>query len=301
MNRRHLMQAAALVPGAGAAAPSAADAPATSRARPAAIVSRDGLNLAYQDWGSGPPVVLVHSWALQSAMWAHQIPALNDAGFRAIAFDRRGHGRSDGNGHGYDVDTLADDLGCVLEQLDLHGATLVGHSMAGCEIARYLARHGSGRVARVVLIAPTTPFLIKTPDNPLGLDRTVFEQARAAWRQDFIGWVNANAAPFFTRETPRATYDWAIRMILDCPVPVALATNRAVVEVDFRPDLAKIDTPTLVLHGDADASAPLEITGRPTAAHIRNARLEVLPGAPHGLFVTHAEAVNRAIVEFAKA
>lgn len=303
MNRRNLIQAAALVAGAAGAAASAPAAGATASirpARPAAILAGDGLQLAYQHWGAGSPVVLVHSWAMHSAMWRQQIPALTEAGLRVIAFDRRGHGRSAGNGQGYDIDTLADDLGAVLDQLDLRGATLVGHSMGSCEIVRYLSRHGSGRVARVVLLAPTTPFLVKTPDNPLGLDKAVFEQARTAWRTDFTRWVADNTAPFFTPQTPAETVQWGVRMMLDCPLPVALAVNRAVTDVDFRPDLAKVHVPTLVLHGDVDASAPLEITGRPTAAHIAGSRLTVLPGAPHGLFLTHADIVNQAIIEFAR-
>jgi non-heme chloroperoxidase len=300
MNRRTL-QAAVLATGAAAApavAPAAGAAP--PHARPAAIRTADGLSLAYEDWGAGPPVVLIHSWALQSAMWRQQIPPLTDAGFRAIAFDRRGHGRSGGNGRGYDIDTLADDLAAVMDQLDLKDATLVGHSMAGCEIARYLSRHGSGRVAKLVLLAPTMPYLVKATDNPLGLPQEGFDQMRQAWRTDFTKWIADNAAPFFTPATPQITREWAVGLLLDCPLSVALATNLAVTGVDFRPDLAKIATPTLVIHGDVDASAPLAITGEPTAKAIRGARLQVLKGAPHGLFLTHAEAVNRAIVDFAR-
>lgn len=301
MNRRHLMQAAVLATGA-AVAPSAAPAagPAPPYSRPAAIRTADGLSLAYEDWGAGPPMVLVHSWALQSPMWRQQVPALTDAGFRIVAFDRRGHGRSGGNGRGYDIDTLADDLAAVMDQLDLKEATLVGHSMASCEIVRYLSRRGSGRVARLVLLAPTTPYLIKAPDNPMGLPKEIFEQTRRAWRTDFTKWVSDNAAPFFVPETPQATRDWAIGMLLDCPLSVALATNLAVAGRDFRPDLAKVTAPTLVVHGDADVSAPLAITGAATAKGIRGARLQVLKGAPHGLFLTHAEAVNRAIIDFAR-
>ncbi len=303
MNRRNLMQAAALVAGAGALSAPTASAgsgrPATRHH--AAIATRDGLNLAYEDWGAGPPVVLIHSWTLQSAMWRQQIPALNDAGFRTIAYDRRGHGRSDGNGQGYDADTLADDLGAVLDQLDLRGATLVSHSMGACEIVRYLSRHGSARVAKVVMLAPTTPFLIKTADNPLGLPPTVFDQTRAQWKADFTGWIAANQAPFFTPQTPPETVDWLVAIMRQCQLPVALATSLAVTGVDFRPDLAKMRVPTLVAHGDADSSAPLALTGKPTAAAIAGARLEVLKGAPHGLFLTHADQVNRAIIAFARA
>jgi pimeloyl-ACP methyl ester carboxylesterase len=287
MNRHNLAQAAAT---SGRAAP-----------RPATIRTADGLDLHYEDWGSGPPVVLVHSWALHSQMWRQQIPALTDAGLRVVAFDRRGHGGSGNNGLGFDMDTLADDLAAVMDQLDLSRAVLVGHSMAGGEIVRYLSRHGSDRVAKVVLLAPTTPYLIKTADNPLGLDAAMFEQSRSAWKQDFTRWVADNQAAFFTPETPAVTAQWMVSMLLECSLPVALATSNAFTEIDFRPEVAAISVPTLVVHGTADASAPLEITGRPTAALIPGGKLTVLPGAPHGLFLTHDREVNQAIVEFARA
>jgi pimeloyl-ACP methyl ester carboxylesterase len=267
---------------------------------PAAITTADGLSLAYEDWGTGAPILFIHSWATQATMWRQQVPALADAGFRCIAYDRRGHGRSAGNGRGYDIDTLADDLGAVLDQLDLRGVTLVAHSMGACEMVRYLSRHGSDRVGRLVFLAPTTPCLVKASDNPLGVDRAVFEATRALWRQDYPKWVGENAAPFFTPQTSSETLAWGIRMIADCPVPIALATNAAFLDVDFRPELANIRLPSLVIHGTVDQSAPLEITGKPTAALIPGARLEILPGAPHGLFVTHAEAVNALIAGFAR-
>lgn len=297
MNRRSLFEAAVLSAGAAAFA-SAAEAAPKPPARPATIRTGDGLALAYEDWGAGPPVVLVHSWALNKAMWRQQIPALLDAGFRVVAFDRRGHGRSQGNGQGYDMDTLADDLGCVMDQLDLKGATLVSHSMGACEVVRYLSRHGHARVAKLALLAPTTPYLIKTADNPHGVDAAVFAQTRAVMQRDFTGWVADNAAPFFTPDTRPTTVRWCIDLLLDCPLSVALATNKATAGLDFRPDVRAVRVPTLVVHGDIDASAPLQITGQRTAELIPGARLQVLKGAPHGLFITHAEAVNRAVIDF---
>jgi pimeloyl-ACP methyl ester carboxylesterase len=299
MNRRNLIEAAMLTAGAAATLAATAEA-APKRARPATIQTNDGLALAYEDWGSGPPIVLVHSWALNKTMWRQQIPALIDAGFRVVAFDRRGHGRSGGNGQGYDMDTLADDLGCVMDQLDLKGAVLAGHSMASGEIVRYLTRHGRSRLARLVLISPTTPYLMKAPDNPQGVDPARLAEVRAALKRDFTGWMADNTAPFFTPQTRPETIRWCIDMMLDCPFSVGLATNKAYFEVDFRPDVKAVGVPTLVLHGDADASAPLELCGRPTAAMIPGARLEVLKGAPHGVFLTHAETVNRAIIDFAR-
>jgi pimeloyl-ACP methyl ester carboxylesterase len=298
MNRRNLIEAAVLTAGVATLAAPTEAAPKRS-VRPATIQTADGLALAYEDWGSGPPVVLVHSWALNKAMWRQQIPALLDAGFRVVAFDRRGHGRSGGNGQGYDIDTLADDLGCVMDQLDLKGATLVSHSSGSCEIVRYLSRHGHARVAKLVLIAPTTPYLVKAADNPHGVDPAFIAQTRAAMQRDFTGWVADNTAPFFTPDTRPTTVRWCIDLLLDCPLSVALATNKAFGGQDFRPEVRAVQVPTLVVHGDVDASAPLQITGQPTADLIKGARLQVLKGAPHGLFITHAEAVNRAIIDFA--
>lgn len=268
---------------------------------PAAITAQDGTLLHHVDWGSGPPVLFLHSWALAHDMWAYQFAPLLDAGRRCIAYDRRGHGRSGVPGGGYDYDRLADDLAAVIEALDLNGLTLVGHSMAGGEIVRYLSLHGAARVEKLVLVAPTTPFLLKTADNPQGIDGAVFEAARAAWARDFPRWLDENAPGFVTPGTSPAMVRWLTGMMLRTPIEVARRCNRSVVETDFRAELARIQLPALVIHGDADVSAPLELTGRPTAARIGGARLEVVPGAPHGLFVTHLEEVNRLILDFIQA
>ncbi|THD77161.1 MAG: alpha/beta hydrolase [Phenylobacterium sp.] len=302
MNRRHLMHAAFA---AGLAADLAARSPAAASPpiglRPPAIRAADGASLAYTDRGAGPPVVLVHAWALHSKMWDRQVEALNHAGFRTITFDRRGHGRSPDPGRGYDIDTLAGDLAAVLDQLELTGVTLVGHSMGGAEVIRYLGRHGGSRVKRVVLLAPATPCLTLAHDNPAGLPAAAFEQLRGAWVADFPKWVGDNAAPFYTPQTSPEMVAYGVRMMLECPLPVALATSRALTAADLRADCRRIAAPTLIVHGDADQSAPLEMCGRTTAALIPNARLVVLPGAPHGLFTTYAEAVNQALIEAARA
>jgi non-heme chloroperoxidase len=276
-------------------------ASAAPQLRPAMIEAADGTRLSYRDWGAGRPVVLVHSWGVTADMWDYQIPALLDHGLRCVAFDRRGHGRSAEPGRGYDPDTLADDLGAVMEQLDLREAVLVGHSMGGGEIVRYLSRHGDVRVAKVVLLAATTPFLTRTEDNPSGVDAAAFEAGRAIWRQDFAQWVADNTDPFFTPDTSAPMKAWLARMLLRTPLPVLLECNRVVTETDFRPDLRAIEVPTLVIHGDQDASAPLELTGRPSAALVAGARLEVYEGAPHGLFVTHMERLNADLAAFARA
>jgi pimeloyl-ACP methyl ester carboxylesterase len=234
-------------------------------------------------------------------MWNYQTPALLDAGLRCVCYDRRGHGGSSDPGRGYDPDTLADDLGAVLEQLDLHDAVLVGHSMGGGEIVRYLRRHGSGRVGKVVLLASTTPMLLQTADNPHGLPLAAIQSLRAVWRQDFPKWIADNTDPFFTAETSPAMKAWGAQMLLRTPLPVLIACNRTVAETDYRPDLKMIDRPTLVIHGDKDASAPLELTGRVSAALIPGARLSLYEGAPHGLFLTHIDRLNAELAAFAKA
>ncbi len=256
------------------------------------IRTRDGVELFHREWGSGRPVLFVHAWALSSAMWTYQMADLGDRGFRCIAFDRRGHGRSDVPNGGYDLDRLADDLAEVIEQLDLHDVALVGMSMGSNEILHYLGRHGTGRVSSIALLGPTTPFVLQTADNPYGAPPAFFEQSRAAWASDFPKWIEDNKLPFFTPETSPQMMEWVAAMMREIPIPVAIATNRAVVSTDLRPVLAKIDRPVLILHGDKDASAPLEITGRRTAEGIKGAVLKVYPGGPHGLFVTHMKQVN---------
>jgi pimeloyl-ACP methyl ester carboxylesterase len=287
---------------AGTVATAIASRPAAAATRRSATVrAKDGTVLFHRDWGEGRPVVFVSSWALTSEMWAYQVAHLSDAGFRCIAFDRRGHGRSDAPAGGYDIDTLADDVAAVVDQLGLKSFDLVTHSMGGAEAARYLARHGTGRVRWVALLAPAGPCLVQRPDNPYGAPRAAFDARMAEWKADYPQWIRANQAPFFTPQTSPALQEWLVAQMLSTPTPVAIAAFRALIEADVRPDLARIDRPTLILHGDKDASAPLEITGRRFAAGIRGAELTVLAGAPHGLFVTHMDRVNRELEAFLKA
>lgn len=297
MHRRQLISAALAV-GAGAAVAGRAAA----RARPARpVVARDGVELFHREWGEGLPVVFAASWALSSEMWAYQVAHLADAGFRCIAFDRRGHGRSSPASRGYDIDTLADDLAAVVEQLDLRDVSLVGHSMGAAEVLRYVGRHGDARVRRIALLAPAAPCLLQRPDNPYGAPEAAFEARIDAWRRDFPAWNRANQAPFFTPQTSPALQEWLVQQILETPPEVAVAAFRALYRADVRPDLSKVRRSTLILQGDRDVSAPLEITGRRVAAGVRGADLKVYPGAPHGLFVTHMEQVNRDLEAFLRA
>jgi pimeloyl-ACP methyl ester carboxylesterase len=295
MLRRQILTAAMAAPVLGSAGPAVARA---APRRPVEVRANDGARLFHRDWGEGRPVVFAASWALSSEMWAYQVAHLADRGFRCIAFDRRGHGRSDAPARGYDMDTFADDLAAVIEQLGLRDVSLVGHSAGGAEILRYFGRHGSGRVRSAALVAAAAPYLVRTPDNPYGAPMAVHEAAIAAWRRDFPAWAEANKAPFFTPQTSPAMVDWLIGQLVDTSPAVAIATFRALIGKDLRPDLAKVDRPMLILHGDRDASAPLQITGERIAAGVRGAELKVYPRAPHGLFVTHMDSVNRDLESF---
>jgi pimeloyl-ACP methyl ester carboxylesterase len=230
---------------------------------------------------------------------------LSDRGWRCVTFDRRGHGRSDDPCQGYDFDTLADDIAAVLDGLDLKNVVLVGHSMGGAEVVRYLTRHRSERVAHAVLIAPTTPFRMKTDDNPDGKPREVIEKARESLKHDFPR-IAAEAAPDFfglpKYSVSTQTMDWWCRMLLDrCSIKVLSDLFKVMNETDFRPELRTIRTPTLILQGDNDKSAPLELTGRPTHELIAGSRLIVYENAPHGLPYTHTERMLTDVVAFAGA
>jgi pimeloyl-ACP methyl ester carboxylesterase len=275
--------------------------PATALAhshRASFIERTDGTALFYRDWGAGKPIVFVASAGLNSAMWAYQMVPLVQAGYRCVAFDRRGHGRSSDPGRGYDFDTLADDLAAVIETLDLRNVTLVGHSMGCGEIVRYLTRHGSGRVARVALLAPTTPFLLQTADNPNGIERTSFEKLRATWLRDYPRWLAENARPFVMPETSEQIVQWAVDMMSQTSLQAVIECNVAVTETDFRSELPKIDRPVLIVHGTADQSAPIDLTGRVTAKLLPYRDLQVYLGAPHGLFLTHIERLNADLLRF---
>jgi non-heme chloroperoxidase len=271
---------------------------APNRQRAPFIDSHDGTRLYWRAWGSGVPVMFAHSWCMHSGMWDYQLATLGECGMHCIAYDRRGHGRSDQPATGYDYDTLADDMASVIEALDLHDLTLVGHSMGAAEIVRYLTRHGSARVRRIVLLAPVLPFLTQTADNPFGAPAAMFEAWRAAWRADFPKWVADNAAPFFTPETSPALMKWAVDILLATSLPVALACGRTVAETDFRGELARIAVPTLLLHGDKDASAPLDITGKRVAQLIPDCLFKLYEGAPHGLMYTHMARLHADLLEF---
>lgn len=276
--------------------------PAAAEPRKAVTIhAKDGTRLFHRDWGEGQPVVFASSWALSSEMWAYQVAHLSERGFRCIAFDRRGHGRSDIPGKGYDMDTLADDVAAVIDTLGLKDVILVGHSMGGAEVVRYLGTHGGAKVKRVALVAAVAPYVVQTADNPYGAPIAFHENTLKQFASDFPKWAMENQAPFFTPETSPAMKAWLTEQLLATPVPVALAAYKALIGKDLRPDLAKIDRPTLIVHGDKDASAPLAVTGQRLAAGIEGAQLRVYAGAPHGIFVTHMDRLNVDLETFFRA
>jgi non-heme chloroperoxidase len=227
--------------------------------------------------------------------------ALTARGFRCVAPDRRGHGRSDAPSTGYDLDTLVDDLSRIMDQFDLRDAVLVAHSMGAFEAVRYCATRGTNRIARVVLAAPATPFSTRTGDNPEGWPREAIAAQTQLIGRDFPRWIGENEGPFFTPDTSQETRTWIKNMMMSVSLPVALATRAATSSVDVRPDLKKVICPTLIVHGDKDVSAPLAMTGARTARLIPNTRLMVYPNAPHAIILTHQERFLSDLLEFIEA
>jgi non-heme chloroperoxidase len=265
--------------------------------------AKDGTPIYFKDWGTGRPVVFSHGWPLTADAWDAQMIHLATHGYRVIAHDRRGHGRSGQSWIGNDMDTYADDLAALLEHLNLKEATLVGHSTGGGEVAHYIGRHGTSRVSKVVLIGAVPPIMLKTPGNPGGLPREVFDKIRAGVLANRSQFYLDLAVPFygFNRSGVVPSQGavqsfWAQGMLgsikgqYDC--------IREFSEVDYTEDLKKIDVPTLILHGDDDQIVPIDDSARLTEKIVKRGALKVYAGAPHGMCTTHAEKVNADLLEF---
>lgn len=270
------------------------------------IETGDGTRLYVKDWGSGRPVVLIHGWPLDADMWEYQQPALTEAGFRTVAYDRRGFGRSDQPWTGYDYDTFADDLKAVLDKLDLQDVALVGFSMGGGEIARYMSRHGGARVSRAVLVSAVPPYLLKSADHPDGIDRSVFDGMIDGLKRDRPHFLANFAKTFFgvgVFSSPSSTelIDWTGSLAMLASPKATADCVRAFGGTDFRGDLAHFKVPTLVIHGDADQIVPVDISGRAAAAAIPGARFIPYEGAPHAVPFTHAERLTADLLDFLRA
>ncbi len=270
------------------------------------IEAKDGTQLHYNDWGAGPPVVLVHGWPLDADMWEYQSVHLANHGYRVITYDRRGFGRSGQPWTGYDYDTLAGDLASVIDKLDLSGVTLVGFSMGGGEVARYIGTHGEAKIARVALISAVTPYLVAAPGNEDGVDRSVFDKMVDGLRNDRPGFLAPFGKQFYGAgllnfSVSSEILQWSSQMALLGSPKATIDCVRAFSETDFRADLAKLTVPTLIVHGDADATVPLAASAEKTARLVPHARLEVYGGAPHALMYTERDRLNADLLAFLKA
>jgi non-heme chloroperoxidase len=269
------------------------------------ITTIDGTDIYYKDWGSGQPVVFSHGWPLTGDAWEDQMLFLSQHGFRCIAHDRRGHGRSGQPADGHDMNTYADDLAALVQALNLKDAIHVGHSTGGGEVAHYVGRHGTSRVAKVVLVGAVPPHLVKTADNPEGIPMEVFDQLRGAVRADRSQFFKDFSAPFYGANRKGSTVSQGLRdtfwlQAMQGGLNAIYECIKALSETDFTEDLKKFDVPTLLVHGDDDQIVPIDIGGRRQVKLIRNAKLVVYEGAPHGLASTHKDRLNQDLLAFLK-
>lgn len=267
------------------------------------ITTKDGTQIYYKDWGTGPAVTFSHGWPLNADMWDGQMFFLAQNGFRVVAHDRRGHGRSSQASSGNDMNGYADDLAAVIETLDLKDVTVVGHSTGGGEVARYIGRHGTKRVSKAVLIAAVPPIMLKTSANPEGLPLEVFDSIRAGVARDRSQYYKDLAIQFYgaNREgakVSQGTLDQFWLWSMQCGLKNAYESIKAFSETDFTEDLKKFDVPTLVLHGEDDQIVPVHDSARKSARLIKGAKDVYYPGAPHGITATHQDQINAELLAF---
>ena len=261
------------------------------------VTTKDGTHIFYKDWGEGPPVVFSHGWPLNADAWDDQLNFVASRGFRAIAHDRRGHGRSSQPWTGNEMDTYADDLAELIETLDLNGVILVGHSTGGGEVARYIGRHGTSRVAKTVLLGAVPPLMLKTESNPGGLPRDVFDGIRAGVAADRSQFYKDLSEAFYGANRPGSTVSQGVRdafwlMGMQVGLKGALDCIKAFSETDFTEDLGRFDVPTLIVHGDDDQIVPIGASAILSSKLVKGSTLKVYPGASHGLATTHKDEFN---------
>ncbi|RKT21595.1 non-heme chloroperoxidase [Paraburkholderia sp. RAU2J] len=269
----------------------------------ASFTTRDGTHIYYKDWGAGQPVLFSHGWPLNADAWDAQMVFLAERGYRVIAHDRRGHGRSSQPWNGNDMNTFADDLAGLIDKLDLNDVVMVGHSMGGGEVVRYIARHGVKRVAKAVLIASAPPFLLKTEANPAGLPMSIFDGMREGVRNNRSQFFKDVALPLYGFNRPDAqvsqgTIDAFWLAGMQGSIKASYDCIKAFSETDFTGDLKQVTVPALVVQGDDDQMVPLEISGMHSAKLMPNAQLKIYEGASHGLCTTHADRVNADLLAF---
>jgi non-heme chloroperoxidase len=267
------------------------------------ITTKDGMQIYYKDWGKGPVVTFSHGWALSSDAWDGQMYFLEQKGFRLVAHDRRGHGRSSQAATGNDMNGYADDLAAVIEALDLKDVTLVGHSTGGGEVARYIARHGTERVSKAILLAAVPPIMLKSATNPEGLPIEVFDNLRSGLMKDRSQFYKDLAIPFYRANKPGAKVSQGLLdqfwlWSMQAGLKNAYESIKAFSETDFTEDLKKFDIPTLVLHGEDDQIVPVKDSAKKSARLIKDAKEIYYPGAPHGLTATHQDQVNEDLFAF---
>ncbi|HEX8579851.1 MAG TPA: alpha/beta hydrolase [Allosphingosinicella sp.] len=267
------------------------------------VQAQDGTNLHVKDMGDGEPVLLIHGWPLNGDMFEYQTLALLEAGYRVITYDRRGFGQSGHNAQSYDYDTFADDLAAVIDSCGLERVNLVGFSMGGGEIARYLSRHGAAKVSRAVLVSSVAGYLLKDDSNPNGIDGSVFEDMQAQIRADRFKFLRSFAEDFYgvgfvKKPVSQALLDWNFILAIMASPKATIECIDAFGRTDFRGDFASFTVPTLIIHGTADKTVPIDPTSRAAAAAIPQAKLIEYDGEPHGLFATAPDRLNRDLLEF---